>query len=90
MVVEDADHHYLTTKAVLEFMAPLLHKGEYLCVEDGICDSFGNEGRYDGGPNLAIKEFVAERPDVYEIDAAWCDYFGYNVTWNTNGYLKRL
>jgi cephalosporin hydroxylase len=88
LVVEDADHHYLTTLAVLRFMDRYLRGGEYLLVEDGICDSFGNEGRYDGGPNRAIAEFLQER-DEYEIDRRYCDFFGHNVTWNTNGYIRR-
>ena len=89
MLIEDADHHYLTTKAVLQFMAPHMHAGEYLLVEDGICDSFGNQDRYDGGPNRAVTEFLAEQPGVFEVDTRWCDFFGFNVTWNPNGYLRR-
>lgn len=90
LVIEDADHHYITTKAILLFMSEHLRTGEYILIEDGICDSFGNEARYDGGPNRAIKEVLTERADLYEIDVKYCDFFGYNVTWNTNGYLKKL
>jgi hypothetical protein len=25
----------------------------------------------------------------YEIDAAYCDYYGQNVTGNPNGYLRK-
>ena len=71
-------------------MAPHLQRGEYLLVEDGICDSIDNQDRYDGGPNKAVAEFFAEHPEVYELDATYCDFFGYNVTWNPNGYLRRL
>jgi cephalosporin hydroxylase len=90
LVVEDADHHYLTTMGVLGFMDSHLRAGEYILVEDGICDSFGNEGRYDGGPNRAISEFLDDRGADYEVDRYFCDFFGHNVTWNTNGYIKRL
>ncbi len=89
LVIEDADHHYLTTIGVMRFMDRHLRSGEYICIEDGICDSFGNEGNYDGGPNRAIAEFLDGRTD-YEIDRHYCDYFGHNVTWNTNGYIRRL
>jgi cephalosporin hydroxylase len=89
LVIEDADHHYLTTLGVLRFMDGYLHPGEYILVEDGICDSFGNEHHYDGGPNRAIAEFLDGRSD-YEVDRHFCDFFGHNVTWNTNGYIRRL
>jgi hypothetical protein len=26
----------------------------------------------------------------YEIDVNYCDWFGMNVTWNVNGYLRRV
>jgi len=90
LVIEDADHHYLTTLAVLRFMDRHLESGEYILVEDGICDSFGNEGKFDGGPNRAIAEFLEQNGDRYMIDTDFCDYYGYNVTWDTNGYLRRL
>lgn len=89
LIVEDADHHYLTTKRVLEFFAPHMAEGDYMAVEDGVCDTFKNEGRYDGGPNLAVQDFESETPGIYELDAELCDFFGHNVTWCTNGWLRR-
>jgi cephalosporin hydroxylase len=90
LVIEDADHHYLTTKGVLQFMDRHLRPGEYMLIEDGICDSFGNADRYDGGPSRAVAEFLAEHDGRYEVDRSYCDFFGHNVTWNPNGYLKRV
>ena len=89
-MIEDADHHYQTTLGVLRFMDSHMRCGEYILVEDGVCDSFGNEAKYDGGPSRAIGEFLAEHPGKYEIDESYCDFFGYNVTWNPNGYLRRV
>ena len=88
LVIEDADHHYLTTLAVLRFMDRHLVSGEYILIEDGICNSLGNEGRYDGGPNRAVEEFLTGRDD-YEIDRSFCDFYGHNVTWATNGFIRR-
>lgn len=90
LVIEDADHHYLTTKAVLAFMDRHLAIGEYLLVEDGNSVSFGTHERYDGGPSRAVAEFLADSPGRYEVDRHYCDFFGPNVTWNPNGYLKRV
>jgi cephalosporin hydroxylase len=89
LVVEDADHHYLTTLGVLEYFAPHMVEGDYMAVEDGVCDTFDNQDKYDGGPNLALDEFGAAHPEIYELDEEYADYFGNNVTWCTNGWLRR-
>ena len=36
IVIEDADHHYLTTRSVLAFFADILEEGEYIIIEDGV------------------------------------------------------
>jgi cephalosporin hydroxylase len=92
MVVEDADHRPATTLAVLRFFDVWLQPGEYMVVEDGIIDDlYGDAGAeaYGGGPRLAIGQFLEERGTDYEIDTELCDFFGKNVTWNVNGYLRR-
>lgn len=89
VIVEDADHHYDTTLAVLEFFAPHMQEGDYMTVEDGCCDTFGNMDSNGGGPNKAIFDYTAAHPGIYEVDEQYCDYFGNNVTWCTNGYLRR-
>ena len=44
--------------------------------------------QYENGPNRAIATFLEETLGRYEIDRSYCDYYGENVTWNTNGYIK--
>tara|TARA_R110000868_G_scaffold10697_8_gene51975 strand:+ start:4251 stop:5381 length:1131 start_codon:yes stop_codon:yes gene_type:complete len=90
LIIEDGNHNYDLSISVLNFFEKWLEPGEYICVEDGIADTFSVEERYDGGPNRAIKEFLTETSGDFEIDKKYCDYFGYNVTWNTNGYLRRV
>jgi cephalosporin hydroxylase len=80
MVIDDADHEYVTSKAILEFFDPLMRSGEYIVVEDGLSAE---------GPRKALGEFFGRRADDYEVDAELCDYFAYNATWCINGYLKR-
>lgn len=89
LVIEDADHHYTTTLPVLQYFGPRMYEGEYILVEDGVCESMGNAAKYEGGPNRAVTEFLDSTSD-YEIDTYFCDYFGKNVTWNPNGYLKKI
>jgi len=92
MVIEDADHHPATTLGVLNFFDCWLQASEYIVVEDGIVDDLfspDDMARLEGGPRIAIAQFLRERGDRYEIDTRFCDYFGVNVTWNVNGYLRR-
>lgn len=89
LVVEDADHHYETCLKVLEFFAQHMQSGDYLCMEDGLADTTGNAWIGEGGPNRALYDFFAAYPQIFEVDAQYCDYFGNNVTWCTNGWLRR-
>ena len=88
LVVEDAGHHYKMTLAVLDHLGPLLESGEYIAVEDSVVTAMGYAHLYDGGPLRAIQEFLAAHPQ-FEIDRSYCDFFGHNITWNVNGYLRR-
>lgn len=90
LVIEDADHAYETSKYVLEFFHPYLKSEEYIVIEDGIISDLRQDVSYNNGPHKALKEFLANHPDEYEIDSHYCDYFGYNLTWCTNGFLKKL
>lgn len=90
LVIEDADHSFETSKHVLDFFHPILDKDEFIVVEDGIISDLSNDSSFNSGPHGALKAFLAAHPGEYHIDEEYCDYFGYNVTWNTNGYLKKL
>lgn len=90
LVIEDADHVRGTTLGALRFFDKWLRPGEYLIVEDGIVTDMGIAGQFDGGPLRALEQFLAERPGAYEIDRFYCNLFGQNLTWNVNGYLKRV
>jgi len=89
LVVEDSSHLASTTAAVLDFFDPWMRSGEYVVVEDGILSAMRAAERYDGGPLRAIAAFLARTSGRYEVDRSLCDYYGHNVTWNVNGYLRR-
>lgn len=80
LVIEDADHEAITTLAVLNFFHPILRSGEYIVVEDGMSSP---------GPREALAEFFNAHGDEYEVDPDYCDFFGYNVTWCLNGFLRK-
>jgi cephalosporin hydroxylase len=89
LIIEDADHSYETSKHVLDFFNSYLKQGEYIVIEDGIISDLIQDTSYNVGPHKALKEFLSEHEDEYEIDSTYCDYFGYNITWCTNGFLKK-
>ncbi len=90
LVIEDADHSYETSSAALRFFHPWLRPGEYIVIEDGIISDLTQDPAYGSGPHRALKEFLAAHAGEYEIDGDYCDFFGYNLTWCTNGFLKRV
>jgi glycosyltransferase involved in cell wall biosynthesis len=90
LVIEDADHAYETSKYVLDFFHQYLIAGEYIVIEDGIISDLTQDASYSSGPHRALKEFLVTHKNEYEADGNYCDFFGYNITWCTNGFLKKL
>ena len=91
LVIEDSAHTYETTRAVLDFFHSYTVQGDYLVAEDGVV-RFMHEKMYqafDDGPLRAVTAFLREHRGEYSIDRELCDFFGTNVTWNPNGYLRR-
>lgn len=92
LVVEDSSHMYPESIAVLRFFHPHPQPGDYIVIEDGVVAFMdpAKYGKYECGPTRAVENFVAEHPGEYEVDASLCDHFGHNVTYNPNGWLKKL
>lgn len=88
IVIEDGSHTYEDVIATLQKFNHAVSKDSYFIVEDGILDKLGWKRKYNGGPNKAIKEFILKNK-AYIIDRKWCDLFGVNATFNTNGFLKK-
>jgi cephalosporin hydroxylase len=89
LVIEDADHAYETSIAVLRFFHRWLRPGEFIVIEDGIISDLSGDAACNSGPHRALREFLSTHPAVYEIASEYCDFFGHNVTWCTNGFLRR-
>lgn len=91
MVIEDSAHTFEHTLLVLRHLADIMLPQEYLIVEDSIVTPMGIDFEHalNGGPAPAIQQFLNERPD-FAIDSELCDFFGFNVTYNVNGYLKKV
>ena len=73
-----------------------LDRGDYLIVEDivpWIPGSFGKaEDNIEWGDWKwnEIRGFFAGCGDAYLVDRYYTDFFGYNATWNWNGFLKKM
>ncbi len=89
LVIEDADHSYDTSSAVLKFFDSVLGPEEYIIIEDGIISDLDGDPNCNSGPHRALKEFIQAHPGEYQVDENYNDFFGYNFTWCTNGFLKK-
>jgi len=74
---------------VLRFFHPHLRPGEFIVTEDGIISDLVNDPDCNSGPHRALKEFLQLHPGEYDIAGEYCDFFGYNLTWCTNGWLRK-
>jgi cephalosporin hydroxylase len=90
LVVEDSDHHRSTVSAVLAYFDRWLASGDWIVVEDGIVGDMRIAEHFDGGPARAVREFLAQNAGRYVVDRTFCDYYGRNVTWNVDGWLRRV
>jgi cephalosporin hydroxylase len=91
MVIDDSSHTFEHTLLVLRCFADIMQPQEYLIVEDAFITAMGCDlaSVFNGGPAPAIQQFLSERQD-FAVDPELCDYFGFNVTFNVNGYLKKV
>jgi len=87
LIIEDGPHTYEGSLKTLNFVNKYMHSGDYIIIEDGSVFDL-RLITYEDGPNRAIRNFLTNNHEDYEIDVEYCDYYGHNVTWNTNGYLK--
>lgn len=76
LIVEDA---HTNVDAVLEYVHPLTRSGDYLVVEDTV----------DAAKHDVLGRFIARHATEYLVDTRYTDQFGYNATWNWNGFLVR-
>jgi len=84
MVIEDSDHTYDNTLAVLRAYGPLVTSGSYLIVEDSHCHHGLDYGPVPGAYE-AIADFLRECPE-FQSDRE-CEHFF--ITFNPTGYLKK-
>ena len=92
LVIDDANHEAQTCVRIAEFFDPLLESGDYYVIEDGIISDLYPDAYPDfsSGPHTAVRHLLSLYPRQYEIDRNHCHMFGYNATWCTNGFLRKV
>jgi cephalosporin hydroxylase len=76
LVIEDAHQNVYE---LLTFIDKYMQSGDYLLVEDTL----------DWRKYRKMQKFVRNTSGNYQVDTRYTDMYGYNVTWNINGYLRR-
>lgn len=89
LVIDDGSHLYEECVEILDKFKDVVSLNSYFIVEDGCLINIGLSEEYNGGPVRAIDEFI-KKDNNFIIDRTWCDFFGKNVTFNTNGFLKKI
>jgi len=92
LVIDDGSHKYEDVLKTLNKFKDIISINSYFIVEDGNCYDLYPKVDYavwNGGPLRAIHEFI-ENNSNYIIDRKWCDFYGNNSTFNTDGYLKKI
>jgi cephalosporin hydroxylase len=90
LVIDDC-HTLEVSYAILSFFDSKLAVGDYIVVEGGAARALPGEQyrRYLDGPSRAIEKLLSARGNAYEIDTELCDFYGFNVTYSPNGWLRR-
>jgi cephalosporin hydroxylase len=91
LVIDDSAHTFEVSLAILSFFDDKLAPGDYIVIEDGVVRGLPGEQyrRYLDGPSRAVEAFLSTRGAAYEIDTELCDFYGFNVTYCPNAWLRR-
>lgn len=96
MVIHDGDHHSEQVLKDLKVYGELVTVGQYLIVEDGVVDIFGNlehsigtkwgQTYSKGGPLEAVRQYLLETPSQFTVDETKERFL---ITASPRGYLLR-
>ena len=89
IVIDDGSHRSFEVLDAFKKFNHLVNVNSYYIIEDGILSELGYDDTYNGGP-LKVMNEILKISDSYSVDRKWCDFFGYNSTFNPDGFLKRI
>jgi cephalosporin hydroxylase len=77
LLIEDA---HINVDGVLAFFDGSLVSGDYVVVED----------TFDRTYYRGLRSFLVAASGRYQVDTRYADLFGFNATWNFNGFLRKM
>lgn len=97
LVIEDA---HVQVVASLRYFHTWMQAGDYFIIEDtnpdapaisgmGLDEALGYQP-YGMEKLNALQTFMASHGAAYRVDTYYTDMFGYNGTWNWNGFIKKI
>lgn len=89
LVIEDADHSYETSAAVLEFFDFLLTPEDIFVIDFGIVSDLAQLVGGTSAPNRALREFIEKRFFEWKILAEYCDFDAANFSGCSNVFLRK-
>lgn len=85
IIIEDSSHTYENTLEIMRLYSQLVHVGDYMIVEDGICNH-GIDTKMISGPYEAIAAFLKEN-DCFVSDRSMERFL---ITSSPTGFLRRI
>ncbi len=97
LLIEDS---HVNVVGTLSYFHAFMYVGDYWIIDDtnpdtpaisgmGLYDELGYE-RFGLGKLNELGEFMRDHGTHYQVDTYYTDMFGYNGTWNWNGYLRKM
>lgn len=74
------------------FFGRYLAGGDYMVIKDGVVADLtqGTYGRNHNGPNRVVINFLYENVGRHEVDVDLCNFYGRNVIFNPNAWLRNI
>ena len=95
-VIEDC---HVNTDGIMEFFHKYLKEGDSMVSDDTYPLLPAKLGMHADDPNYElwtikklqhVNKFMKQYPKHYAVDSFFCDFYGYNYTWNINGWIRRM
>lgn len=86
MVVLDSLHRKHHVDRELELYGQMVTPGSYMILEDTYLNGYPVRSDFGPGPMESVREYLKKHPE-FAVDKTREKFF---VTWNPNGYLKRI
>eukprot|EP01084_Bolivina_argentea_P182685 315344_1 len=84
LIIEDS--HIDITRILNYFDSNGMKCNDYIIIED----TYMEYGKVSKKMTALRNWLIQNEHKGYLVDSKYCDFWGYNATWNVNGYIKKL